>query len=315
MATSGTTTFNQTRDQLIRDAFQIIGAYGLGKNISNEDMSFASNMLNKMIKAWETKGLLLFTKEEGVLYLRLGSREYPLGGGARATIASDEIATQLNGTHSALTTALTVDSTAGMQIADNIGIVLSNNDLFWTTILLVGSSTSITLSTGLPSGAGDNAAVFSYTTSIGKPLRILNARLRTGVGSAVSDLPLVNIGYQDIQNIASKFDASSPTQYAYNPKNGSTSFYVWPLPSSADQRVMITYERKIEDLTSTSHDFDFPQEWLEAITYQLATRLAGPYGKADRLKDILPLASVMLNDILAWSSEVSMVQAYPEILT
>ncbi len=49
MATSGSKNFSQTRAELIQDAFQILGVYGIGRTVSAEYNALASNILNKMV--------------------------------------------------------------------------------------------------------------------------------------------------------------------------------------------------------------------------------------------------------------------------
>lgn len=312
MATSGSINFTQSRNEVILDALQIIGAYGIGRTVSSEDLNFAANLLNKMVKAWATKGLHLFSKEEGVLYVTPDTSIYNLGvTGTRATKASDEIITQLSAAATSSATALSVDSTTGMVIGDFIGIVLSDKTIHWTTILTIPSSTSLNITAGLASAASDNAPVYTYTTMLQRPLRILDCRKRTGFGVNTVDLPVSEIGYQDLQSFPVKNSGTSPTQYTFKPQSTFGALYLWPCPSDGSERIMFTYERVIEDLDNTSDNFDFPAEWLEALTYQLALRLARPFGKPNAIKDLLPIASVMLNDLLDWDAEIASVKMEP----
>ncbi len=168
MATSGSVNFTQTRNEIIQDAFQLIGVYGVGRTVSAEDMSFASNMLNKMVKAWQAKGLHLWTKEEGVLFPADNVGTYTLGNAANAakiTNWSDAVITELNGDHAISATSLTVDDTTGMAASDNIGIVLDDDAITWTTIVSVDSSTALTITDGLDSAASDNNTIYIYNGS------------------------------------------------------------------------------------------------------------------------------------------------------
>ena len=313
MATSGSTNFQQTRNEVILDALQIIGAYGIGRTVSAEDMTFAASMLNKMVKAWATKGLHLYSTEEAVLYVTPGTPAYSLGSTAKATKASDEVVTQLNGAAATSATSLTVDSTTGMTVADVIGVVLSDKTIHWTTIATIPTSTTLTLTTGLASAASDNANVYTYTTALTRVLRVLDCRKRTGTGSDTNDLPVMEVGYQDYQTFPVKNSGTSPTQFSFKPTSTAGTLYLWPCPSDGSERIMMTYERVLEDLDNTSDDFDFPPEWLEPLTYQLALRLARPFGKSGAVNDILPMASIMLQNLLDWDSEVTSVTFTPEI--
>lgn len=319
MATSGSQNFSQTRNQLILTALQIIDVYGIGKTVSAEDMDFSSTLLNMMIKAWAGKGLHLWEKTEGVLYLTPYTTSYSLGNAstdAYVTNESDQIITQLNGAHIAADTTLLVDSTTGMASSDNIGIVLSDKTIFWTTISSVDSSTTLTLASGLSGAASDNALIYTFTNRLYKPLRILDARYRTGYGESTSsnsivDVPITMMSYESYQQLPVKGAGGTPTQATYLPHNTNGTLYLFSAPTDGSGRIHFTYERMIEDLDSASDDFDFPAEWQEPIAWQLALRLRKPFGGVMGQDDIL-LASTMLEDLLNWDREVTEVNMTPQ---
>lgn len=320
MATSGSSNYTQNRDQLIYDAFQIIGVYGVGRTVSSEDMEFATNTLNKMIKAWGTKGLHLWTKEENVLFVTKNQSEYDLGNGANACLASDVVLTQLNGALAASDTAVTVDSTTGMTVADVIGIVLASGEVHYTTIATIPTSTTLTLTTGVTTAASDNAEVYTFTTKVNKPLRILGCRRVEGIDSGntttISEIEMAHIAYKDYMNLPSKTISGVPSQYSYNQNRDSTVLYLWERPDSGVYRINYTSERIIEDLDAQGDNFDFPSEWLEALTWQLALRLCPAFGKDQRMMStISPMAQSMLQSLMDWDSEVSEVIIQPDIET
>jgi len=61
MATSGSINFTLTRDEIIQEALEQIGAIGIGDTISNSDITTCSRTLNLMVKAWEAQGIHLWT--------------------------------------------------------------------------------------------------------------------------------------------------------------------------------------------------------------------------------------------------------------
>jgi hypothetical protein len=322
MATSGSQNFSQTRAQLIEDAFQLIGVYGIGRTVSAEDTTLAANFLNKMIKAWAVKGLHLWEKTEGVLYITPHEEQYSLGNAstdAYATNKSDEVITQLNGALAAAATAVTVDSTTGMATSDIIGVVTADKTIHWTTIATIPSSTTLTLTAGLDSAASDNALVYTFTSRIYKPLRVLDARvvsgIDTGVTSTQSEIVLTNVSNKDYMDLSSKFKSSGrPNQFSYLPKNTNGLLYLFPRPSDGSDRIHFTYERMIEDLDNASDDFDFPSEWLEPITWQLALRLGPAFGRSEKsLNVIFPIASKMLDNLLEWDTETASVTFSPDL--
>jgi len=319
MATSGSQNYKQTRNQVMLDALQLIGVYGIGRTASAEDMELAQNTLNKMIKAWGAKGLHLWTKKEGVVFLTPYTASYKLGsasGDAHATNEDDLVVTQLNGAHVSGATTLTLDSTTNMAVSDYIGIVTTDKTVHWTTISTIPSSTSVTIASGLDSAASDNGIVYAYTTKLYKPLRILDARMRSGIDSGATSTEVDSIlsasSYQEYHQFLNKTTNGSPTLYSYEPKNLNGTFSLYPRPTDGAERVMISYERTMEDMDEASNDFDFPSEWLEPLTWQLAVRLAPMFGKSQKLTTILPLASTMLENLLDWNTEITTITMSPE---
>lgn len=312
MATSGSNNFTQTRDQVIYNAFQHLGVYGVGQTMSAEDVAFAITTLNAMIKTWGCQGLHLWCKGEGVLYLSQYQAKYSIGdtaSDAHSTLLSDEIITQLNGALTANATAVTVDSTTGMTIGDYIGIVLSNKSLYWTTIATIPTSTTLTLTAGVTSAALDNGLVFTFTNKLYKPSRISSARSITGIDlgatSSRTEVQLNPIAYETYFNLPTKTtNGSRPVQFHYNPRLTSGNFYAWPRPSDCACRIEFTYERSIEDLDSASDNFDFPPEWIETLTFNLAVRMGPAFGKDQKVIQTLgPLASDMLKALKEWDDE------------
>lgn len=321
MATSGTTTFSQTRDQLILDAFQLIGVYGIGRNVSAADSQVAQSFLNKMIKSWQTQGLHLWTKTEGVLYLSQYVNKYTLGSSstyAYCTNKTDEIQTRLTTAIAIAATALTVTSTTGMTIGDYFGIVQSDNSIHWTTIATIPSSTTLTITTGPTVACSANAYIFTFTTRINKPLRINNANIVQGfdLGSSSTEtqIPLSLISYEHYHSLPDKTTSGMPIQGVYIPKNTSGVFELWPRPNDCSQRIEFTYERIVEDMNDAADDFDFPSEWLEPLTWNLALRLGPAFGKdAKIMQTVGPMAMQMLEDLKSWDSEITSVNITPDL--
>ena len=256
MATSNSTNFTQTRDQIISDALQLIGRLGEGETATANAISFCSNILNKLIKHWEAKGLHCWTESEGTLFLVEGQNKYTLStSGDRATDDSTLVETTL--TADASSTTLTLDSTTGMTAADQIGIELDDNTRQWTTIVSVDSSTQVTITTGLTSTASSGNTVFSYTSKIDRPLHIMDARLRN---SSNYDRPLTIYGRAQFMQIPNKLNEAPATVIYYSPQRDNGLLYVWPTPDSdMGNRIKFSYLRSIQDFDSSCDNPDLPQ--------------------------------------------------------
>lgn len=318
MATSGSNNFIQNRNEIIFHALRLIGAYGIGRTVSAEDMSFCETALNMMIKSWSVMGLHLWAKEEGILFLNQYTASYSLGDSsndAKVALASDVVMTQLNGSLASSDTAVTVDSTSGMTIDDNIGIVLSDKSIYWATIADIPTSTTITLNSGISGAASDNSIVYTFTNRIYKPLSVLSSRIVNGIDlgstSTRQETMMTGIAYQTYFNMPAKTTNGKPTQFNYNPDISNGTMYIWPRPSDASYRIEFTYNRILEDLDTATDDFDFPSEWTETLAYQLASRIAPAFGRGPALQSVGPIASDLLRNLKIADAELSSVFLTP----
>jgi hypothetical protein len=317
MSTSGTITYNETRDQIIADALSLLGVVAAGETVQANDLTFCAAQLNKMVKAWMAQGIHLWTEEEGTLFLVHGQTSLSLLAGATGAKASDgtgtPVETTLATTAGSGANSIVVTTATGMSVNDNIGIVQNNQVFTWTTISSI-SGTTIGLNTTLSNTASSGNGVFTYTTQLARPLSIQNARLRdnNGFDRLIEIKPRV-----DYMNIPQKGITGDPIILFYSPQLLNGLAYLWPTPSDINKRIEITYLRTIQDFDSGSDNPDLPQEWLEAITFNLAVRVAPAYeinlssGGITGNPDILRQAAQYLDDLKAWDSE----QPYIQIIT
>ncbi len=274
MTTSGSTNYNLTRNEIIAHALTKLGVYRPGATVRAADYTFCSTELNLMIKSWEGQGIHLWTQEEGGLFLTANQYKYTLSSSTTDKIGKNPVQTYLTADCSG--TTVTVNSTTGMTAADNIGIALDDNTISWTTIVSVDSSTQITI-TSAPSSTGSSGnAVYTYTTATGRALYIKSARLQTSSGT---ERPIKVMGSQEFMDQPNKQSTGVINSIYYSPKVDSGLLYVWMTPSDVNECIRFTYARSIEDLDASSDNPDFPQEWLDALTSNLAIRVAGAYGK------------------------------------
>ena len=217
MALSGTTTYTQNRDQIIRSAYELIGIAVDGEALNADDINVAQNALNVMVKAWQAHGLNLWKR---------GSLSIPL--------------------------------TAN------------------TTTYTVGSSGTVT------------------TT---RPLRVLECvREDTNNVSTI----MTRLTLQEYENLPNKTTTGTPVNYFFDPTLTNSTFKFWPVPdanAASEYTIKLKVQVPISDLTSGTDDVDFPQEWLEALIYGLAVRLA-PRSSLDlRERQLLKLESKEILDL------------------
>lgn len=78
MATSGSTDFNVTRDQVIAGALRLCGALGQGETPTATQVSEAAEALNMLVKAWQADGMPLWVIKNYTLTLVSGTNTYTI---------------------------------------------------------------------------------------------------------------------------------------------------------------------------------------------------------------------------------------------
>jgi len=117
--------------------------------------------------------------------------------------------------------------------------------------------------------------------------------------------------------IPQKTLTGDPIILYYSPQISTGQVFIWPTPSDVNKRIEVTYLRQIQDFASSADNADFPQEWLETITYNLAVRIAPAYGLnlssggISGNPNLLMMAAQSLEDMKAWDSEQPYVQIVP----
>jgi len=79
MATSGTTTFTVTRNELIEAALRCLQVYGIGDAIPSQVITHTAQALNIWCKALSKKGLFLWCVQEIPVVLVAGQASYSIG--------------------------------------------------------------------------------------------------------------------------------------------------------------------------------------------------------------------------------------------
>lgn len=310
VAVPSTINFVETRDELIEDALRLAGMLDIDRTPSASVSASADRTLDSYLKHLMSRGLQLWRQTEGVLFLDKTTESYTVGSdGGESCRLSDLVATALNGAAAAAATSLTVDSTSGMAVADRIGVELTAGTRFWTTIATIPTSTTLTITDGLSGAASDDATVYTYTTKIERPVRILSMRRRTSGGI---ETPVTLISREEYFDQSNKASDGKVVMAHYSPQMDNGTLYVWPTTDTVTDQLRFTFERVIEDVDSGTDEFDFPVEWLETLKYGLALRLAHKYGKMERIQYLKPEAEQKERELLNFDVEGTSVFISPD---
>lgn len=278
MATSGSVDFSVSRDNLIGDALRLVGALGPDDSPSSNQLTHSARMLNMMVKAWQSPGLSLWARKTGYIMPQSDLTEIDLGpSGDEATLSF--VVTQLAADAGAAASTITVDSITGISASDRIGVELDDGTIDWTTVSGAPSGTTVTLTATLDSAASTDNYVWVYTTKIVRPLRIVEAYLRTYTSSSVwTERPIDVVEKEEYELLGDKLAEHDPTFIAYDPLLTDGRAYLGGEFPDGDSLVKIVFQRPFEDFDAAGDTPDFPQEWYLALCYGLAVILAPTYG-------------------------------------
>lgn len=302
MALSGSTDYSIDRDSLITQAYRVLGALRTGGSATADELTDAAVSLNMMLKAWQAYGLQLWVVKQATLIPSLSSQSYSLGPtGDHASLSMTKTEMRIAGSSS--DTTLEVDSTTGMTASDNIGINLDDGTTQWTTISSVTDSDTVVIATGLTSAAAIDQPIHFYTTKIDRPNELLEV-YRRNIDDVV-DVPLIRLSRTDFFTLSDKDTLGIPVNFYYDPQLTDSVIHVWPTANSTfakNSTLQLLVKKPFDDVDSATDNFEFPQEWYEAIVYGLAERIAPMIGYPIQDRQLLKMEAQTYLD-LALSSD------------
>ena len=291
MATSGSTDFKMTCSEIVHDAMQKLGVVGATETPSNADMDTGRKVLNMMVKAWQNKDVGMWFLQEANLFLQYGQRAYSLGpSGDHCTLSY--VRSALAEAAEATDTTLYLDA-SDMSTGDYIGIVLDDGTLDWKTLDTTHTATDAVITEGLSGDAAAGNYVFAYSTKIQRPVDVLDARFDVLDGGQQPEIEFVN--RSDFFKLYDRVARGQLIRAYYDPQLTNSRIWVWPTADNVNHTVKLTLQVRVEDLDALTDDIQFPSEWLEALTYNLAKRLC-PYFLKPVPPDIDEFARTAFND-------------------
>ena len=298
MPLPNTNTFTVTRDDIISAALRVMGVIGVGEVPITEDFTNCSQALNIMIKSWAKKSIPLWVVEKISLPLITNIANYPLG--PTAGYVASVTATGGSG----YTTGGTWTSTGGTTSVTAAGTyTVSAGKIATMVVVTPGDTYTTTPTTITVSGAGTGAIFTSVIVGItmSKPLRFLDIYIGNGTSSNVSLLPISREEYDDL---GIKTTLGVPNQYYYDAQltNGNLVFY--NVPSDSTYTAFCASHRMFKDLNASTDNFDFPQEWFQALKWGLCAELCAEYGvEENKIMYIEQKANSFIAESFDWSVE------------
>lgn len=306
MTTSGTANFNENLNQIIYASARKIGAISFGEVLSSSTIQAFSDQLNVFVKALNATGLHIWTEEEAILFLQPGQYSYTLGGATTDNCAwTTYSATTLLASAGSGATTISVASTTGFGASFFVGVVLNSGAISWAQESGAPSGSNITLGTALSGAANAGNAVYVYPTQVQRPLRVVSGRRFAFNGQI--DTPMIMMSRVDYRNQPNKTNLGVITQFFYDPRGGANNqgvLWTWPAPQDVTSALKFTWWRQIQDFTAPGNTPDLPDEWLDALTWNLAYKMAPEFGcPAARYQMIQQQAAESLDLVSGWDRE------------
>lgn len=279
MATSGSTDFTLNRDAIIAAALRRLRRIDPALDTPAQDVTDCAQALNLMVKEWGVDGVLLWANEEVCLFQQYNTQFYSIGpSGDNCGLLSDSFKTQIATAADSGDSTISVDSDDDIADGDYIGIQLDDGTIQWTTVDGTPSGDDVDLDASLTDDVAVDNYVFSYTTKIARPTKILEARVRD-TDDVDTPLDIVTSRTQFLSQ-TDKDSMGRVLEIHYNPDITNGQLYVWPVCGTGDitDRIIMTVQRVIEDFDASANNFDGPPEALRALIWCLAEEVGPEYG-------------------------------------
>jgi hypothetical protein len=285
MTTSGVTSFSVSRNDIIYMAMEDLGVYAPGfETPTAGQITMANKRLNAMIKAWQAAGVGLWLNLLCTLPMKSGATSYLLGPtGDNCSASSGMGQTVVSAAASSGALVITVGSVVGMVSGQYIGVELDSGTIQWTTINGAPAGTTVTLAAALIGAASANNVVYFYAAKIARPIAIVEAR---SVNSSNVELPLRPVSRDEYMTLPLKSSTGPVVQYYYDAQTSNGTLFVWPVETDMASKILFTARTPVQDFVNAADTPDFPQEWFDALHFNLALRMAPAY-KIDQKQYVL----------------------------
>lgn len=310
MSTSGTVTFNVARDDICNGAARKLRILQQGELLPPNLLTNFAQALNAMVKRWSRAGIHVWTTKEATLFPAVDQIKYPLGPGASSHCAETIYETAVTSDTAYGLTSIPVDDTTNMTVGDYIGIILDDGTIHWSTVVSK-TSIAVVIALALVDNASSLTPVYSYTSNISRPLKVVGAR-RYEISSA-TETPITISMRLDYLNLPLKTQRGAVSQVWYDAQMTTGYLNLWMAPEATTQLIKFTWQKLIEDFSSAADNPDMPQEWIDTLIFNLAEVMMPEHPVPDKeAKIIVGLAAKFLDEMQGADREEGSVFFAPE---
>ncbi len=301
-----TKTFGDACRAALRDA----GIVAVEMPVQPPHLAIATSTANDVLAHWQAQGIHLWNETEALLPLNPSQIEYSLGVGGDHCF-TNYVYTTSDAAIAALAIIIPLTITTGMTIGDFIGIELADGTRHWSTIDSISAGVSVTIVTGIVSAANNGASVYTYTTKIDRPLRVLDARFATNQTN--DELIVSQESRQRYYRTPNKTQTSSSvSSWYYSPQLNNGKLSIWSPVATCVPVLRFTFVKPQYVNEDQSENVLIPSEWFLPFKWAIASELAVTYAiDQTRLIAIAQKAETTLQQALSQDVEIEYFSIQP----
>lgn len=303
MATSGNYTLSLTLNELAEEVLDIMQATGDGESLDGDLVSRFKKTANLLLKEWQSQGIHLWTQTEGTLFLKVGQEKYDFRDSA-THVSNEWYETTTTANTVAGSYKFNVASASDITPGDTIGIVQSDNDLFWSTVTFK-NGLEITVKDPVTKSTTSGSYVRNYRDTFIPISKVTDVRRKEG---SDYEIPIDLESRQNYFGLPNKNQTGTPIQAYYDRQDLAGEkygvMYLWNSPSSSVPVINFTYERKMQLLENTTDTLDLPEYAQQAFIFNVADKLILKIGCSIERAGLIKAEAMRLKEeILAFDSE------------
>jgi hypothetical protein len=277
MALSGSYDFNKTRNDIIESAWRKTGDLSRGDVLSAEQAAEGAAELNDMVKQWQGEGIKLWSVELATQTL---------------TASSEVVGTDGNN-YFCIRAHTSTNATKPVTGAD------------YTTYWKLGGSSG-----GVWAVTTAYTSLNSYVLD-SNVIGIEEAFVRRD--TTYQDTPLDIIPREDWMKLGNKYTTGPPSKIWFQRKH-TPEIHLYPYPDDSTDVIHFSQILKTQDFDTAADDPDLSSEWLSALTWGLAARLAFEAGlPPDERRDLKTMATETKEAALFGTQETGPVNISPDL--
>ena len=283
------------------------------ETVSGENVQIAQDMLYLLLSNLANKGVPLWCIEKVILPLYEGRGDITLPDGT-IDILNVNLRTLQEVTGTNTTSSTTYSTNFGSDTpVTTVGVLWSGASVPIALERSADGTTWTTVQTETPSAVAGEWTWYDVEQVV--PATYFRVRATTGTlsytqvyfANTPTEIPFGRLNRDDYTNLPNKtFQSLRPLQYWFDRQTPNAIMHLWPVPNSGSTtyQVVMWRHRHIMDVGTLTQSVEVPQRWLDAITAELAVKLALeiPQVPGELMPTLKAFAAEAMSD--AWGEEI-----------